>query len=454
MKEPLAYGSFVKKESHVCRTSAYIQWGTSDVSIGSCLLLNPGSADFQRINPALELQLDRTGQAQGEVRTDPTMGQLIAFVERICGPSQLDGRFHIYNLFTIQNSRATSAIDEFKRLVESGDYDASSALVPVEDLEAHPWIMLGWGCDEKSFPSALLSVKERWLRKISDSGIPYFGKEHPKGKGYYHPCPLIPTRRFGTIEDLVKIYQTVFDLDQGSSSSKSVHVFPVRNTKPTKTIKSPLLDVPQFDWQGWVIMKENPEGIVRGFRHLQIDPRFKLRAYQYVGGSGANGLVWAIPQTQEELPLPGSEECEIVVHGWQAPKPKCAMDDFMEAITGDKTPISYLQAAILVHELMEFGADWHGVSWGTHRILPFNASTRPSEYKHYSSEWTMELEEPELCEPHFYYSSDGQPTIVFHTVDCVEPMTINRFIHTFSKTSYTMSIACELIASGSGGIIF
>lgn len=41
----------------------------------------------------------------------------------------------------------------------------------------------------------------------------------------------------------------------------------------------------------------------------------------------------------------------------------------MEAIEGDKSPLSYLQAAICFHELKEFGVMWHGVSWGFNNIL-------------------------------------------------------------------------------------
>jgi hypothetical protein len=62
--------------------------------------------------------------------------------------------------------------------------------------------------------------------------------------------------------------------------------------------------------------------------------------------------------------------------------------------------------------------------------------------------------EPEVWEPHFYYTSDGEPTIVFYTVDKVHPMTINRFTHTFSKDNYMIRIDREIVATGSGGIIF
>ena len=77
MNQPKAYGSFVKRGDHIFRTSAYIQWGESEKSIGSCLLLNPGSANFDKINSKLTTSLHTLGYADGEINTDPTMIQLI-----------------------------------------------------------------------------------------------------------------------------------------------------------------------------------------------------------------------------------------------------------------------------------------------------------------------------------------------------------------------------------------
>jgi hypothetical protein len=445
-----AYGEFLKRNNHTFRTSAFIQWGTSDVSLGSCLLLNPGAAEL--INPLLKEQLNSTGRAQGQIKADPTMDQLINFVERIYDPSELDGRLHIYNLFTLQNSRNGFAIAEFEKLVASGEYDPFSSLVDIRELTVHPWILLAWGCNEESFPPILLDVKTKWLERISQAGLPAFGKQHPEGKGYYHPCPRIPTQRPAIIDDFVKIYQRTISEPQhmGQNPRSTVHVFSVADTRPAPVEKSTLV-VPDINWLGWTIMKDNPEDVVRGFSHLTIDPRYKLRAYQCLGGIGAHGKVWAIPR-EKELPHPA--DCEILDDGWNTPKPSFALDDFMEAIRGDKTPISYLQAAVLVHELAEFGAAWHGIAWGTHRILPFDESLISKEKGLSSIEWTMQMDEPEIWEPHFYYSAVGQPIVVFHTYNPVYPMSINRLIHIFSRDNYTVRIRRQVVASAPGGMIF
>jgi hypothetical protein len=60
----------------------------------------------------------------------------------------------------------------------------------------------------------------------------------------------------------------------------------------------------------------------------------------------------------------------------------------------------------------------------------------------------------EIIEPHFYYSGEGNPTIVFHTVNDIAAVTMNRYVHTFSKTDYTLQIEQTCIATAGGGSIF
>lgn len=142
-------------------------------------------------------------------------------------------------------------------------------------------------------------------------------------------------------------------------------------------------------------------------------------------------------------------ECErLNEHFLDAPKPSFALDDFMEVIEGDKTPLSYLQASIVYHELHEFGAIWHGVSWGQDVILPL-----PDDSKH-TYEWEMLEDEPDIVEPHFYYGVEGNPVIVFHTINDIGTVTMNRYEHVFSKEDYTVEVKRTCIATAGGGIIF
>jgi hypothetical protein len=207
MNQPRAYGTFTKRGDHIFRTSAFIQWGDSEQSIGACLLLNPGSADFNKINLELKVKLNTIGEAEGEIKTDPTMDQLILFLKGIYGEAPLTGRFHIYNLFNLQNTKAINAVDQFEALVLSGDYKIRESLIPIEELQSHPWILTGWGVKQNPNWKNLEQIKGMWVSLINESKVPAFGKKHKDSNNYYHPCPLIPTRRPGMLADLIAIYK-------------------------------------------------------------------------------------------------------------------------------------------------------------------------------------------------------------------------------------------------------
>lgn len=177
MNHPKAYGTFIKRGENTYRTSAYIQWGSSEQSIGACLLLNPGSADFHKINPDLNVILNTLFRAKGEIMTDPTMKQLILLIEGIYGQLQpIAGRFHIYNLFNLQNPKSIHAIDLFEALVHSGEYDITESLISLNELQTHPWIFTGWGIEQKVSWKNLEKIKDVWLNLIRDSKVPTLGK--------------------------------------------------------------------------------------------------------------------------------------------------------------------------------------------------------------------------------------------------------------------------------------
>ena len=98
---------------------------------------------------------------------------------------------------------------------------------------------------------------------------------------------------------------------------------------------------------------------------LRIKPGYVLRAYQFYEGGNGNAFVYAVPKTE---PFPDPQECQArsPSHFLGPPVPPNALPTVAEAIEGDNSPWSYLQASILVRELQEFGAMWHGVTWGTH----------------------------------------------------------------------------------------
>jgi len=243
-------------------------------------------------------------------------------------------------------------------------------------------------------------------------------------------------------------------------NKNNLHIFKPFATKPNLIYKSTEVEETKETDEildgifkdGWSISERDPELIVKGFSQLSIKEGYKLRAYQYIAGGNGNGIVWAIPSNME---LPRPEECNVLTkHFLSPPKPNFALENNMEAIDGDKSPLSYVQSAIVYHELCEFGALWHGVNWGMDRILPYSDEENDLKTVEEYIEWDMLEDEPDIWEPHFYYNENDEPTVVFYTTNEVGGQTINRYTHTFSENSYILSVKHDIIARGGPGIIF
>ncbi|WP_214825553.1 hypothetical protein [Exiguobacterium algae] len=219
---------------------------------------------------------------------------------------------------------------------------------------------------------------------------------------------------------------------------ETLHVFTLEDTKPETAIEeaSPKEREMRVYSNGWRKSYDDPERVIRAFSRLRVKEEFKLEAYQFVEGDNGNGVVWAIPAEQS---LPEPEACErLTEYFLSPPKPRVALDDFMEAIEGDASPLSYLQAAIAYHELHEFGAMWHGVSWWEFEILTSDNT--------YEWEFTEGYSMPDLMDPHFYYNSAGKPVVVFHTLNPIGSASLSRYEHTFESNRYGMK--CERIELG------
>ncbi len=198
----------------------------------------------------------------------------------------------------------------------------------------------------------------------------------------------------------------------------------------------------------WAIDEVNPNKIVGGFSTLKLKNEYRLIAYLYLSHMGGNGFVYAIPKDDNSLTL---TECDIDYDTFlNPPRPNNALSSFMEAIDGDRTPFSYLQAAVLCHTIYEFGASGHGSSWSINTILPIE---NPNEYQ-IKYEWDMVNDEPEVVNPHFYYDENQNPVVVFFIIDDVGTIKLNEIKHTFSKDNYTMKISSRTIATAGSGIIY
>jgi hypothetical protein len=194
------------------------------------------------------------------------------------------------------------------------------------------------------------------------------------------------------------------------------------------------------------------------FEPLRIKDGFVLRAYQYREGGNGNGVVWAMPL---DTTFPNPDYCLRLEDRFLAPpKPTAAVDDVMEVIEGDGSPWSYLCASLLGREIYEFGAMWHGCSWGTHKILGKNpwAANKPSKRTWEDmlgdrAKWTWQESEPTQWSPQVTEDKNTMK-VMFFTFSGLDMKMIYQHTDTFQKGRYCFTTHCIPIATGGRGYIY
>ncbi|WP_419961137.1 hypothetical protein [Psychrobacillus sp. BM2] len=197
-----AYGQFEKRNGYTYRTRAYLQWGTSVKSLGAFLLLNPGKA-----KPIEDVVLKEGDAYFGETKIDQSMQQMQKLVERVNAEKELDGRVHIYNLFSLRNTKYQDAIAMFEKLVSVGEIPVIDDYPSLEELKKHPWICKCWGINSNANRNHLRERKIKWNELLTNANVPTFGKLHPNKFDYFHIRPHLKKDQDVLQEELVELYR-------------------------------------------------------------------------------------------------------------------------------------------------------------------------------------------------------------------------------------------------------
>ena len=184
MSNVKAYGQFEERNGYTFRPKAYLQWGSSKESLGAFLLLNPGNA-----KPLEKIVLREREVYYGEAKVDQSMQRMQKLVERIYGGKELDGRVHIYNLFSLRNTINKEAIGTFEKLISMGEISIVDDYPSLEELKKHPWICKCWGINSTANRNHLKERKVKWNELIVNALTPTFGKLHSNKVDYFHIRP-------------------------------------------------------------------------------------------------------------------------------------------------------------------------------------------------------------------------------------------------------------------------
>ncbi|MFM7424872.1 MAG: hypothetical protein ACKO7W_07775 [Elainella sp.] len=176
----------------------------------------------------------------------------------------------------------------------------------------------------------------------------------------------------------------------------------------------------------WTVSTVNPGAALLKLPGISLKPTWRLVSYLYQDGGSTAGLVFAVP---EEFATTARLEkaCSASSGLKQPPQPERALSDFMEAIEGDRSAVSFLVASLLCRELREFGAAGHYRNWTHHRLV----DAVPAQVK-----WQWQTEQPKDLSPKVKLAPDGQAIVEFFSCRVSAGVGLYRHIDQYAVGQY------------------
>lgn len=196
--------------------------------------------------------------------------------------------------------------------------------------------------------------------------------------------------------------------------------------------------------------------VLQSTNGLRLKTGYRIRGSIFHEGGNGNGFLWAIKigkgdkKSNHPVRLPRPDLGLML----PALRPDNACPDIMEAITGNFSPFSYLEASILKRELKEFGALWHGCDWGTYKLLASPDDTRSGMIGGgFPVQWSWISRKIADLRPRVKIKS-GQVLVTYYARSDLAWQRITRFEEAFESDSYVSTSTQVDIARGGGGYIF
>lgn len=135
----------------------------------------------------------------------------------------------------------------------------------------------------------------------------------------------------------------------------------------------------------WLPAPYDPNELLQYFPLVRLKEGYRLDSYQFIAGGNGNGFVFVVPEGRKLPPPPADLQL-----GWRQgiipalqeggslpPWVHREVEPFLEP---DGPPLSYLQCSLLIRELYELGAVWHGGFWSTHKLVTSEAALHEGKW--------------------------------------------------------------------------
>lgn len=189
----------------------------------------------------------------------------------------------------------------------------------------------------------------------------------------------------------------------------------------------------------WVVRALDTEAIFAEVPTLRLRSGWRLRGYAFRSGGNGQGFVVALPPA---LPDPHPLGDAMWRSLFDPPRVPGARPPY-EALEGDGSDESYLHASILLRELAEFGALWHGASWGDHTLV----DALPPDWP-----WTCERPLPRSLRPRVVRRGE-QVRVVLVSYSYIELVRLVRHVDVYPGEGYRPWLARETLATAGFGAV-
>lgn len=164
--------------------------------------------------------------------------------------------------------------------------------------------------------------------------------------------------------------------------------------------------VPLPNNQGhWYLSITNPAEAIVKLPGLSLKSNYRWVTYLYRMREEGIGKTWAVPEClsttanlEKAIRQPGQPDLP--------PRPEGALEDYMSAIQGDRSPSSFLVASLLRREIADFGHMGNYKQWVQHHLI----STPPSQFP-----WQWRTESLADLTPKVRLLPDGKAIVEFFT---------------------------------------
>lgn len=176
----------------------------------------------------------------------------------------------------------------------------------------------------------------------------------------------------------------------------------------------------------WMLSTVNPAAALLKLPGIHLKPTWRLVSYLYREGSSGAGIVLALPEAQAttaQLELALAEASGLK----RQPQLAGALPDFMDAIEGDRSPVSFIVSSLFYRELREFGAAGHYRNWIHHRLI----DAVPPKVQ-----WQWQTEQPKDFSPKVRVMPDGQAIVEFFTCRVSAGVAIYRHLDQYPAGQY------------------